>query len=199
MSGSYHMFLAQLKPWTPGFNDPTPLGFAVCAAYLLVAWLAYRAWRGERGTHTKLARAWFVLMLLLLLLGINKQVDMQTLATQIARTIAKDNGWYRERKAPQLIVLAIACALALCTVVWIAWTLRRELRRIWPALMGLTLIGVYIAARVTSVHVIDGFLRSGPIKIMSVVEPVGLALIAWGIVRGTSRRVSSAAFTTHQS
>ncbi len=203
MSDCCVLFLAQLKPWTPGFNDATPLGFAVCAAYLLVAWLAMRAWQRERGVHARLGRAWFALMLLLLLLGINKQADMQTWATQIARTIAKDNGWYRERKTPQLIALLIASVLALCTMAWIAWTLRRELRRIWPTLLGLTLIGVYIAARVTSAHVVDAFLGRGPIKIMSLVEPVGLALIACGLLRGTARGTARGThrvdIATHQS
>ena len=50
---------------------------------------------------------WFGLSILLLVLGINKQLDLQTLLTALGREIAQENGLYESRREIQLIFVIL--------------------------------------------------------------------------------------------
>ena len=180
--------LAQIRRWEPGFGDPTPLGWAVTVRYFVVAVLAWRARRtvlargGQRDSR-ELARFWLAVTIALGALGHNKQLDFQRLVTQIARDSAKEGGWYRDRRPVQIAAVLAVATLGLGAVALAWFRLRRVLREVWPALVGLALVGAYIAARVTSLHAIDVLLAIGPVKLRWILEPLGLALIGFAARR----------------
>lgn len=80
--------------WTPGIGDPTVAGWVTVVVYFLAAWLCFRA----RGNVMPEGRWWLALSVLMLFLGFNKQVDLQTLFTDIGRDMAKAEGWYDDRR-----------------------------------------------------------------------------------------------------
>jgi hypothetical protein len=81
----------------------------------------------------------------------------------------------------QVQVAAVVGCLGLVAVS-AALTLRAlhgNLRRVWPALAGVAVIGCYIAVRTTSLHELDELVISGPFPMKWWTELLGLALIAW--------------------
>src|SRR5215204_4654788 len=92
--------------WHVGIGDPTLIGWVTVAGYFLgasVAFLAYRSCRSEGqrfdpararegGNQRLLASFWLLACITLTALGINKQLDMQTLLTQAMRDVAHMQG-----------------------------------------------------------------------------------------------------------
>ena len=170
-------------------GDPTVLGWTIACGYAITAWLCWRAFCRE--TTVNRARFWLMLSMVLALLALNKQLDLQTLVTAAARDTAKEQGWYASRRPVQvgavlggLLLVALGGALAFNA-------LRGSLRRMWPALAGLALIGVYIAVRMTSLHELDAVVIGGWFPMKWWTELLGLALIAWSTQRKEHRLVSA--------
>lgn len=191
--GNFPTQLAQIRRWELGLGDPTPLGLAVTILYFIAAMLAFGAMRaGGDGVSRRAARStvrfWLLVAVALALLGLNKQLDLQRLVTQLARDAAKEGGWYRDRKPVQVAAVALVATLGVGAVAFAAFRLRHALREVWPALVGLALVGAYVAARVTSLHAVDVLLTLGPVKLKWLLEPLGLALIAYGAVRSSAER-----------
>lgn len=102
--------------WRPGIGDPTWLAWIITLAYGVASGLCCRC-----GLPRRAPRTWLVIAGLLLLLGLNKQLDLQTLFIEVGREIAVATGWYGERRRVQLIfvlVLAVALIGALLTLIW---------------------------------------------------------------------------------
>jgi hypothetical protein len=139
--------------------DPAFLGWLTTAAYLATAVLcaaaALRACGpllGERFSPSRLF--WWVTAFLLLLLGVNKQMDLQTLFTWVLRRMARAQGWYELRRPLQKCFVA---ALALAGAGFygiLLFLLRRRWKRYLLALAGFALLGCYVLLRVgTFYHV----------------------------------------------
>jgi hypothetical protein len=141
--------------WRPGIGDPTPAGWATVAAYLLAALCCVRAARAGRPGRV----FWSVLGVLLLALGINKQLDLQSLVTVVGRRLARAQGWYARRRPVQLGFVALAGAAALAGLILLGQRARR-----WPAARRLAVVGlVYLAGfvviRAASFHHVDRVLK----------------------------------------
>ena len=81
--------------WHPGIGDPTFLGWFTAFSYLAAAWLCRRAGRRVRGKHPDARRmrlAWSLMALLMLALGINKQLDLQSWLTYVGKDMAIQQG-----------------------------------------------------------------------------------------------------------
>src|SRR5580693_6074196 len=83
--------------WKPGIGDPTVMGWVTVAAYFVaVIGCFLAAWReplpdGTRRPRSRPSKFWLALAALMVALGINKQLDLQSLATQIGRDAIR--GW----------------------------------------------------------------------------------------------------------
>ena len=87
--------------WQPEIGDPTLLGWITVVAYFVSAILCGMAVRSARArsddsrASTKFeAGFWTASMVIVASLGINKQLDIQTLFTETARELALVGGWY---------------------------------------------------------------------------------------------------------
>ena len=75
--------------WEPGIGDPSLVGWITVAAYFSAALLCYRAHQRASGhdpyaaVDNKVAWVWMGLALALGALGVNKQLDLQSLLTQV--------------------------------------------------------------------------------------------------------------------
>ena len=100
--------------WHFGIGDPTPMGWFILFAYMVATVLAGTAWVAEhkRRLDGRIAspKFWLVLTVLLLFLGINKQLDLQTLLQDTVRRMAKANRWYDNRRIYQAIFIALVVA-----------------------------------------------------------------------------------------
>ena len=177
--------------WRPGIGDPTVLGWVTVAAYLLAAvGSMLAAWRepmpdGNRRPGARPSRFWLFLAVMLLALGINKQLDLQSLLTQIGRDAVAARGLYSERRELQVAFIAavvLACVAALAGFLWAA---RRTLARRWPAIAGMVFILGFVVIRAASFHHVDAFLaaRLGGLRWNWILELGGIAFVAAGALR----------------
>jgi hypothetical protein len=170
--------------WQPGIGDPTPMGWLTVLAYTCASLLCWTCARRLRPPVF-----WWAVTCALLFLGINKQLDLQTWFTQVARDMAKHDGWYARRHDFQLAFIAAMGAFLALTAALVAWTLNghwRAHRRVWG---GMALLMFFIVVRAASFHHVDHLLMSdlGGLRMNWVFELGGLALIASGAWRARAQ------------
>ena len=183
--------------WHPGIGDPTFVGWFTVFAYAYAAYWAYRvrarcleAMRPYRGAATpesialrQLSRFWLFTFALLVALGINKQLDLQTWLTEIGRDLAHEQGWYEQRRAVQRLFIALLALGGLATAGILAHHFRRVLRLVWVALSGIVLLFSFVVIRAASFHHVDQFLGAGPFKMNWVLELGSIGIIAFAARR----------------
>lgn len=103
--------------------------------------------------------------LLLILLGLNKEMDLQMLLTVEARNFAKSVGLYEQRRAMQgLFLLALSSIGAIALTILIGW-LRNSSRWVKAAAAGIVLLFTFVVVRAGSFHHVDRWVSvdiSGP-------------------------------------
>ena len=180
--------------WRPGIGDPTVMGWVTVAAYLLGGFLCVRAalaispgglFRNREG------KLWLLLGIALFLLGVNKQLDLQTWFTLTAKKMAQAQGWYEQRRIVHAaFVLGIAVAGLLA--VWWVWRQRQLFlsapAATWLALAGFVFLGCFILVRAASFHHVDAFLKAGPgaVRMNWVLELGGILMLGWGAMKRAS-------------
>ena len=116
--------------WYWGLGDPDAGAVFVTALYLLTSILcllvARRLGRTVLPTEVSKARSeatfWLVLAGILLLLGINKQADLQSLLTLYGRELVKQAGLYEIHRTLQVVFIAgvaVFACLAACISLWL--------------------------------------------------------------------------------
>lgn len=132
------------------------------AAYLVAALLSVRAARQAALRREASERSfWRISTMLLVLLGINELLDLQTLLTAVARANAEANGWYGYHRQVQymfVVALAVAAAIAGLAMLWLT---RRSHAAVRLALVGLVSIGLFVLLRAASFHHLDEMLGRG--------------------------------------
>ena len=137
--------------WSPSIGDPTRMGWVTVIAYLVTALACFAAMRVGRFDR----RFWQVMGIVLLLLCANKQLDLQSGLTAIARCSAQIQGWYDNRRVVQvafIVVLLLGSAGALTLTVLL---LRKSLGRIGIAIAGFALLLTYVGVRAAGFHHMD--------------------------------------------
>jgi hypothetical protein len=136
-----------------------------------------------------LAGFWLLTLTIVVALGVNKQLDLQSLFTQELRDAARLQGWYDERRGYQFdFVLAIA-GTSLLGIGTMAWVLRGVLHRVWMAMLGLAGLTTFVVIRAASFHHVDAFVRGITHDGNVAFEFSAIALIsagAWRARRSTS-------------
>lgn len=149
--------------WHPRIGDPTLMGWLTVLAYAVAAftaWLAANRAKRAPGTVGGSRGTWLLVATLMALLCINKQLDLQSLLTDIGRVISKNQGWYGARREFQKwFVLGVLGASFLTT-----GCLLVRFRRFWKKHLllsiGLAFLLTFIVVRAVSFHHFDVFLKS---------------------------------------
>ena len=197
--------------WAPGIGDPSLMGWLTVAAYFAAALACGTAARADRmsterplasaifwrpdlaagrgrraaGTARKHGGFWIALTLLLVLLGINKQLDLQSLITDIGRRLARDQGWYDRRHEIQLRFVAGLAAIGTAAGLALLVAFRRDAARSPLAVLGTALLLGFIVVRAASFHHVDAFISSRLLGLRWnwILELGGIALIASSAIR----------------
>lgn len=144
------------ESWSPTIGDPTALGWITVACYALAAVLSARAALRLSGPDRLL---WFAVAFLMVLLCVNKQLDLQSALTALARCHAQLHGWYENRRTIQVtVILGMVgiIALAFAVYVLIGW---RQVRRNALLFVGLFVLMTFVATRAIGFHRIDQFIN----------------------------------------
>lgn len=180
--------------WRPGIGDPTIMGWVTVVGYFAVAWLCLRAAKTAAARTLPHVRPaiWYTLACIMAVLGVNKQLDLQSWFTQFGKQIARDQGWYDHRRALEMIfVVALTITLILATAI-LAWLTRRTWRHIGLAVAGVVFLLCFVLVRATSFHHVDILLSRTPlgIKMNWLLELGGIVCIgisAWRFRKSKSR------------
>jgi hypothetical protein len=93
-----------------------------------------------------------------LLLGVNKQLDLQSALTALGRYVAREQGWYDRRQELQIVFIIVVAALGCAALAWLAWLVRRASRGRLLAIIGLIVVLTFVLIRAFSFHHVDRFL-----------------------------------------
>ena len=148
--------------WSPGIGDPSLGGWITVALYLVTAYFCWRVAReigaGGGGARSE-ALVWGGIALLFLLLGINKQLDLQSAFTEIARVISHAQGWYENRRSVQVAFIGVIGAICLIVGIGLLIMIRGSPMATWLAAAGTLLVLTFVAVRAASFHHVDQFIK----------------------------------------
>jgi hypothetical protein len=186
--------------WQLQAGDPIALGWLTLLAYLVSVMACWRAWcacrfgaatlsalhPAEADNQARLAAWWLGVGVVMLLLGLNKELDLQTLLGHWGKQAALEQGWYAQRRLVQgvfvsALVLAAAAALGM-----VAYALRRLLRRIALGLIGLGLVFAYVLLRAALFLTVRNPAVQNALGWVWPIELAGIALVAWAAWRAVS-------------
>jgi hypothetical protein len=176
--------------WWPRMGDPTVMGWVTVASYVLGAVLCMILARRRSIPGGRLF--WGVLALLLVALAVNKQLDLQSAATAIARCVAQLQGWYEARRPFQFRVVVALLAIGAIAAAMLFWRMRRHLLHIWLALLGICFVASFVAVRAIGFTHVDRLinLRIEPVRMNWVLELSGILMITLNALWLMRRRTS---------
>ena len=169
--------------WRPVIGDPTFMGWLTVVLYFLCAWQCLRVLLQAPQLFQQQTRRqrglWLFLAMAMCLLGINKQLDLQTLFTEIGKYFAHRDNWYDHRRDIQKRFIEGMIAIGLMTVLIAAWGYRHSLKQNLLALLGFTFLIVFVIVRATSFHHMDRFIgtRFIGLKMNWILEIGGILMI----------------------
>ncbi|HEY1121608.1 MAG TPA: hypothetical protein VGE67_08400 [Haloferula sp.] len=163
--------------WRPVIGDPSPMGWFTVAAYALAAFLAWRVWSQNRERN----KVWFGVTVLMAFLCLNKQMDLQSLVTDIGREISRLFDQYENRRTYQKIFIFAVLGIVAIFGPLFAWKYRAFLKGHKLLAAGIVFLLTFIVVRAISFHHMDVFLktsRAGGVKMNWVLELTGIGLVA---------------------
>jgi len=184
--------------WSPGIGDPTFIGWLITAAYLITSvFCGICAWRTDRISpinqyhHHRLF--WSGLAVIVLIMGINKQLDLQCLFIAVVKKMAVAQGWYSQRRIFQIFFVAFVTVFGLIFLILLGWKLKRLWWQYGLALFGILLLIIFIAIRAAPLNHAMKIPRWRSVMglINSVLELSGIGLVGisalMGIIRSTKQ------------
>ena len=167
-----------------GGHDPTVLAWLITGAYFAAAILTLLA--GRRGTVGRDCIFWFGCTALLMLLGLNKELDLQGFITSAGRSLAQQEGWFKERRLVQEAFILTLCTIAAVTLAFLAVWLRRSGSAVKIAALGIVLLLAFVLIRAASFHHMDRWvtheiagMRSGWWLELAGIIVIGLSAVAF--------------------
>lgn len=181
-----------IKAWSATNGDPTVWGWLIVVAYFVAAFLCAKKIRRfqaiESDSNRTLKTFWILVCTLLLTLGINKQLDIQSLITFALKDTAIHYGWYDQRRIYQEWFILSVLFLALTFTISLSIAFKSILKDHILAVFGMVLLIAFVAIRASSFHHMDHIIGL-PIfgtNINFVLEMTGIFLIAVNALRPSS-------------
>lgn len=152
-----------LAQWSPGLGDNNVMGWITVGAYLVAALASARlvpVLGGPEPTNRRERLFWAISAVVMLLLAVNKQLDLQSLVTTIGRCHARLSGWYDMRRTVQEVFILTMAGAGVVVLGLLALLLRGILGQVWLAVAGLGFVCVFVVVRAASFHHVDALLGS---------------------------------------
>jgi hypothetical protein len=186
----------QAYGWQPVIGDPSVMGWITVGAYFWTSLIALRLVLNSRRWFPSDScmlqqRFWLVVCLLMLALGVNKQLDLQSLITAMGRYYAERDGWLEYKRYVQLGVIISILIVAALSLLFFIYRMSDLLKTNWLAIAGLTCLLVFIVSRATSFHHMDIFISTYivGVRINWLMELGGLAAIGLSALTVANRGI----------
>ncbi|MCZ6653087.1 MAG: hypothetical protein O7D91_08665 [Planctomycetota bacterium] len=161
--------------WRPRMADAAAPGTLIVTFYLITAiacaWALsvarigalmakeYRKVECRRHDRTVAYRAsflfWALLTVCMVILGVNKHLDLESWLTEFGRNIALSQGWYETRSSVQQPLVAGVAGFGLISLAVLLVLTRRLLPRHVLAFVGTVVLLCFVMARAMSFHQLD--------------------------------------------
>jgi hypothetical protein len=177
--------------WRPGIGDPHFMGWFTAGSYMACAVLtALLATFMKQMEEQRDCTFWFLIALLMVFLGINKQLDLQSLFAEMGRQIALAQGWYPQRRMVQFPFIVIFATTLIGAFLWFARTYRDLFKRYRIASCGVLLLLGFVVIRAAAFHHFDEVIQYDlhGIKMNWVLELAGIYMI---LLAGLKEMLSS--------
>jgi hypothetical protein len=179
------MLIATMQ-WKPGIGDPTFIGWLTVFGYFSTAALsACVASRSDRRNRALQRKAWWILSLVLVALGINKQLDLQGLLMELGRSFAFEHGVYEKRRVLQIIFLFLLAVASLTAMSFWFWINREQWREQGWMLVGSLFLVSFVLVRAASFHHFQDFFAVplGGVKLHRIIELFAIAWLAASAIK----------------
>lgn len=159
---------AGLESWHFQYDNPTVLGWSVVAFYGIAALscvvAAMLSCSGsnldpEHGQGRRNAGIWWLLALALAFLGVNKQLNLQTMMIVVLRHFSFVDGWWGRRRAAQLVFSVVFGLGVGLLLIWLASRYRDFFHENRQVFWGVVILGVFVALRAATINHADTYLR----------------------------------------
>jgi hypothetical protein len=189
------IFTCALSQWSPGLGDNHPMGWLTVVLYLLAAAAcAKTALRGTFPAQTQDRERlfWWFAATTLLLLAFNKQLDLQSLLTAVARCQAMIQGWYEDRRVVQVRFVWAVLGVGVLGIFALGFFLRATFARTGLAVLGLGLVCGFVAIRAASFHHVDTLINARwfGLRLNWLLEMSGPLIVLLASVRAGRSRVA---------
>ena len=189
--------------WQLGLHDQTFVGWFTVVSYLVATALCLRCALipdriGPDMNTNRFCLFFWALTILTLFLGINKQLDLHHGLTFYLRDIAREGGWYEQRRQYQLAFIVVFGMMMIAFMSMMTWMMWGMAKRTMIAMAGLCLVLFWVILRATSFHhvdhPVDGLVHwnIGPLETRWLIELTGVYLIIVGaasnLIWGEERR-----------
>lgn len=169
--------------WRPVTGDDTYLGWVTVWLYFAAAAFSALVFLFNRSIflHHRWRQAvlWGLLVVLMVALGVNKQLDIQTLFTEIARYFSREQGWYDQRRFYQLLFIGAMVGFSLALSLLLLYIYRRVFFTNALVIVGLCFLLCFVAVRAASFHGFDDVINQTFIgyRVNAVLEMPGIILV----------------------
>jgi hypothetical protein len=156
-------FISEID-WRPTIGDPSFMGWFTVAAYGIGAVLAglagWKKVRSDSKIHGPEKWLWVAVAASMAFLCANKQLDLQSLLTEIGRVIFRHEGWYERRREFQALFVAGVIIGAVFFAGWFIWRFPAFWTNHKLLTGGMLFLLTFIVVRAISFHHFDVFSRS---------------------------------------
>jgi hypothetical protein len=171
-------------------ETPTLLEWVTSAGYLIAAVLCFRAGRAAQRSlrRSEPFSPFFLIAALAVVLGINKEFEVQTLMIRIGRTLATSEGWYEWRRMVQKIFVLATLIIGLTILGRFVYQHIEFFKAHLGLACGVAAICLYCFLRWADINYIElfGSGRTGSESVWPI-EISGVALLIFGATRGRAR------------
>jgi hypothetical protein len=152
-----------LYQWKPRMGDPSLSGWVITIAYFcsfvlcITNGLLFRS-SERRATSSQRARLWYIFSGIMLVFGVNKQLDLQTLLTQVGSRLSQAQGWYELRRAVQLLFIVVLFVVFVLFIVYTLKKLRDNWRHFTVTPFGILTVLVWVMVRAALMQHVDSII-----------------------------------------
>jgi len=153
-----NLFECVFSRWYPGINDPFLTSWIMVLVYLLVAVCAFVVAKRAAfpdSTRNRERVFWGLITFVMIVMAINKQLDLQSLLPVTGRCLSEAQGWFEHRRVVQRVFFLVLIILAASGTAILLWRLRHTLKRSSAPLLGLVLMAGFVLSRAAEFNHIE--------------------------------------------
>lgn len=175
--------------WFGLAGDPTIIAWIVTVVYAIAGWTSHTA--AVQAKRQRRSRAnllfWRAMLIAMILLGLNKQLDLQSLMLDCGRTLSREGGWFAYRRVAERSFAAVVAASLVLLLTLTILRMRSPRLDMIISISGIAALVCFILLRTGSILHVPGLDRTTTGSFQSMLELCGVVAVAFGGYRATAR------------